>query len=112
MRRDLLEFLLRFVPVAGCTGCIIRERLAPGFLEWPGGRIQSQRLYQCLRANAGLQEAGATWSSGSETDDAYNVALGIKSRPAAIAMFHVAANLNHGRSRIRRFHGANEDFVN
>src|SRR5712692_6126314 len=105
MRRDLLEFLLRLVPVAGCTGCIIRERLAPGFLEWPGGRIQSQRLYQCLRAAAGLQETGATGCSSSKADNAYNVALVIECRTAAIAMFHVTGDLNNRRSRIRRFHG-------
>src|SRR5260370_7764283 len=104
MRRDLLEFLLRLVPVAGCTGCIIRERLAPGFLEWPGGRIQSQRLYQCLRAAAGLQEIGATGSSSSKADNAYNVALVIECRTPAIAIFHVATTLNYFAPLILFFH--------
>src|SRR5215469_6093902 len=91
----LTEFLLRLVPVTGCTGCVVGKSLAPGSLEWSGRGIQVQVLYQRMRTIAGLQEAGVALIRQTEADDTYYRTLVIQCRSTTITMLHITTHLNH-----------------
>src|SRR6266851_6761835 len=107
----LTKFLLRFVPMTWCTGCVVGEGLVPCLLEWPGPGIQVKTLRQPSSTVAGLQEAGAALTRRAETDDTYYRALVIQRWSTTITMLHVAAHLNHLRSLIGRLHRTNKNLI-
>src|SRR5258708_3540629 len=108
----LTKFLLRFVPVTWCTGCVVGESLVPSLLEWPGPGIQVETLDRSSSGGVGLQEGGPPLSRRAETDDTYYRALVVQRWSTTITMLHVATHLNHLSSLIRRLNRTNKNWVN
>src|SRR5260370_29172470 len=77
----LTKFLLRFVPMTWCTGCVVGEGLVPCLLEWPGPGTQVKPRRQPPSIFLGLQEVGLPLPRRPAPNDPYYQALIINPGP-------------------------------
>jgi hypothetical protein len=103
------KFLSRAMPMARSSGGIIVEGLAPGTLERSRRGIQLEVLDQSSRAIAGLQKAGT--SGSAKADNTYHLALTIKGRPTAVALFYIAPYLDDLRPTVGCLDRADKDAI-